>query len=98
MPPVCIYLQPRSAGAGAGAPAVFYTIDRHPHAQPFRLYSAEQGGQASSAKTSARRLPRPIPPPTSLHQPSVSSLLLGVSYGLLPSLFFPSHIFISIVS
>ncbi|VCW77608.1 unnamed protein product [Gulo gulo] len=26
MPPVCIYLQPRSGGAGAGAPAVFYTI------------------------------------------------------------------------
>nr|XP_012611301.2 olfactory receptor 10S1-like [Microcebus murinus] len=26
LPPVCIYLQPRSAGAGAGAPAVFYTI------------------------------------------------------------------------
>ncbi|XP_025784653.1 olfactory receptor 10S1 [Puma concolor] len=26
MPPVCIYLQPRSAGAGAGAPVVFYTI------------------------------------------------------------------------
>lgn len=26
MPPVCIYLQPRSPGAGAGAPAVFYTI------------------------------------------------------------------------
>ena len=26
MPPVCIYLQPCSAGAGAGAPAVFYTI------------------------------------------------------------------------
>lgn len=26
MPPVCIYLQPRSSGAGAGAPAVFYTI------------------------------------------------------------------------
>lgn len=26
MPPVCIYLQPRSSGTGAGAPAVFYTI------------------------------------------------------------------------
>ncbi|XP_003418326.2 olfactory receptor 10S1-like [Loxodonta africana] len=26
MPPVCIYLQPRSSGAGAGAPAVFYTM------------------------------------------------------------------------
>lgn len=26
VPPVCIYLQPRSGGAGAGAPAVFYTI------------------------------------------------------------------------
>nr|XP_048272986.1 olfactory receptor 10S1 [Myodes glareolus] len=26
MPPVCIYLQPSSTGAGAGAPAVFYTI------------------------------------------------------------------------
>ncbi|XP_076968110.1 olfactory receptor 10S1-like [Tamandua tetradactyla] len=26
MPPVCIYLQPRSSGAGAGAPAVFYTV------------------------------------------------------------------------
>ncbi|XP_004597793.4 olfactory receptor 10S1 [Ochotona princeps] len=26
MPPVCIYLQPSSSGAGAGAPAVFYTI------------------------------------------------------------------------
>ncbi|XP_012864974.1 PREDICTED: olfactory receptor 10S1 [Dipodomys ordii] len=25
-PPVCIYLQPGAAGAGAGAPAVFYTI------------------------------------------------------------------------
>ncbi|XP_007948154.2 olfactory receptor 10S1 [Orycteropus afer afer] len=26
MPPVCIYLQPRSSGAGAGVPAVFYTV------------------------------------------------------------------------
>ncbi|ELV10110.1 olfactory receptor 10S1 [Tupaia chinensis] len=26
LPPVCIYLQPRSRGVGAGAPAVFYTI------------------------------------------------------------------------
>ncbi|XP_037697383.1 olfactory receptor 10S1-like [Choloepus didactylus] len=26
MPPVCIYLQPHSSGAGAGAPAVFYTV------------------------------------------------------------------------
>ncbi|XP_028384702.2 olfactory receptor 10S1 [Phyllostomus discolor] len=26
IPPVCIYLQPHSSGAGAGAPAVFYTI------------------------------------------------------------------------
>lgn len=26
MPPLCIYLQPRSSGTGAGAPAVFYTI------------------------------------------------------------------------
>ncbi|XP_025320608.1 olfactory receptor 10S1 [Canis lupus familiaris] len=26
VPPVCIYLQPRSGGAGAGVPAVFYTI------------------------------------------------------------------------
>ncbi|XP_032021805.2 olfactory receptor 10S1 [Hylobates moloch] len=26
VPPVCIYLQPRSSEAGAGAPAVFYTI------------------------------------------------------------------------
>nr|XP_003418335.2 olfactory receptor 10S1-like [Loxodonta africana] len=26
MPPVCIYLKPRSSGAGAGAPAVFYTM------------------------------------------------------------------------
>ncbi|XP_003472678.1 olfactory receptor 10S1 [Cavia porcellus] len=26
LPPVCIYLQPRSGGPGAGAPAVFYTI------------------------------------------------------------------------
>lgn len=26
MPPVCIYLKPSSSGAGAGAPAVFYTI------------------------------------------------------------------------
>ncbi|XP_065793101.1 olfactory receptor 10S1 [Muntiacus reevesi] len=26
LPPVCIYLQPRSSGAGVGAPAVFYTI------------------------------------------------------------------------
>ncbi|XP_044524978.1 olfactory receptor 10S1 [Gracilinanus agilis] len=26
MPPICIYIQPRSSGAGVGAPAVFYTI------------------------------------------------------------------------
>ncbi|XP_074091789.1 olfactory receptor 10S1 [Macrotis lagotis] len=26
MPPICIYIQPHSSGAGTGAPAVFYTI------------------------------------------------------------------------
>ncbi|XP_030742836.1 olfactory receptor 10S1, partial [Echinops telfairi] len=26
MPPVCIYLQPHSGGAGSGVPAVFYTV------------------------------------------------------------------------